>query len=822
MCTTRRQFVGSVALGGACLTLSPLLWLEKSLAASSRAVAIPGATGERMAVAAAWSYRAYRSKSSASPDIATWVQVDLGASCPIDAVRLYPSNWHSLAGDGFPLRFRIECSDEPRFQSRQVIADWSRTDYPDPGDRIVQFPLRRASGRYVRLTTIRLRPRKRPDFLNYLPKSITDSVQRVMDESGVLGLARIGVISDGVDIAGQRPVSVDTAYGNPADAQQLTRPPRPQGEGIVTDNPQNVTAAQGWRPPQHRAQAPGAGVELRGGLFQTALENNIRYLLESSTVDDLLRPFRQRAGKLGRRSAQEPSLAIFWEDVLAGSNAGRFLMGAANTLHWIEHAGLRSRMDAVVDGIAECRQPNGYIMAYPEDTFFVSERGAYTRSWLTHGLIDAGYAGNARAFELLRGYYDWYNSRPFLAEALRGCNQGGQGMVANTRLYFTPAGKPEDIQVIQRYFQENFWLQGLVERRLEAVWHYPYDRPHAYLLTNVEAYLDLYRATGEERYLQAVLGAWDLFRENWQNIGGSISIIEGEECPPQSNLLYEKLGETCGSVFWALLNQRLHLLEPEQEKYIAEIEKAIYNVLLANQVGAEGIRYHTRLVMRKEDPQRGNTCCEGQGTRLIASLPQLIYSLAEDGVYVNLFEASAITWRCAGGTLRLQMETAFPKSLEVKLTVQSAQPLAARIRIRNPSWAAGGMSIEVNGKRAATGSPGTYTTLDRTWSDGDTISFVLPMAPRFTKYTGKDQIEGRQRYALEYGPILMAALDAPETELTLYGNATAQDPQLQPVKDKPMHFTLPTAATEFVPYFEISTESFSCFPLVDIKGGLPF
>ena len=40
-------------------------------------------------------------------------------------------------------------------------------------------------------------------------------------------------------------------------------------------------------------------------------------------------------------------------------------MGAGNTLRWREHAGLRTMMDAVVEGIYECRnKTNGYIMAY--------------------------------------------------------------------------------------------------------------------------------------------------------------------------------------------------------------------------------------------------------------------------------------------------------------------------------------------------------------------------------------------------------------------------------------------------------------------------
>ena len=64
----------------------------------------------------------------------------------------------------------------------------------------------------------------------------------------------------------------------------------------------------------------------------------------------------------------------FWEEDLAGSNAGRFLMAAGNTLRWVNHPELRRRLDAVVDGIAQCRQPNGYVMAYPEDT--ISTRNA--------------------------------------------------------------------------------------------------------------------------------------------------------------------------------------------------------------------------------------------------------------------------------------------------------------------------------------------------------------------------------------------------------------------------------------------------------------
>jgi hypothetical protein len=40
-------------------------------------------------------------------------------------------------------------------------------------------------------------------------------------------------------------------------------------------------------------------------------------------------------------------------------------------------------------------------------------------------------------------------------------------------------------------------MDQLAAREDRAVWQYPYDRPHCYLLTNLEAYLDLYLATGD-------------------------------------------------------------------------------------------------------------------------------------------------------------------------------------------------------------------------------------------------------------------------------------------------------------------------------------
>ena len=460
-------------------------------------------------------------------------------------------------------------------------------------------------------------------------------------------------------------------------------------------------------------------------------------------------------------------------------------------------------------------------MAYPEDTIFYSERAAYTRAWLTHGLLEAAYSGNPKALPMLRGYYDWFNQQPFLPNMLRGAIQGGQGMVANTRVCTSPVGKPADAQVIQRYYQEDGWLEGLAKEEKEQVWQYPYDRPHCYLLTNLEAYLDMYLATGDPRYRDAVLGSWELYRAHWQQAGGSISIIEFEKDPPNSNYLSQKLGELCGSSFWVFLSQRFQLLNPDEERYATEIEKSIYNIGMANQDKGVGLRYHTIMEGKKEKSTHENTCCEGQGTRLLGSIPEHIYSIAPDGLYLNLYEPSTIRWQQAGQPMELKVKTTFPYDTHVSGAVKVASPVQANLRIRVPSWAAKEMAVSVNGKVAGTGKPGTYLALDRKWSDGDTIEFVLPASLRVKRYEGDDQIPGSRRYSVEYGPILLAAVGSSKVNLEVdKGNEAEQlAGRLEAVPGSPLHFTVRgNDGQKFMPYWLISEEEFTCYPQVTAKA----
>lgn len=588
-----------------------------------------------------------------------------------------------------------------------------------------------------------------------------------------------------------------------------------------------------WKPVPYQATVPVKGIELTdGSLFKSALERNIHYLLTSFSVNHMLVPFRIRAGE--QNPPDDQPQRDFWDEDLRGSNAGRFMMGAGNTLRWMENKELRQRLDELIDGIEACRDPDGYILAYPHVIDSLrSEEPNYARSWFTHGLIEAAIAGNSKAYRLLRGHADYFNRWDELhPKLIYWPNNSHQGHIASTRTYLSLIGKPEDLQVAEKYYVCDWWLDELTARHDSAIWQYPLQNPHCYLITSFEAYLDHYIATGDKMYLNAMFGAWELIHNNWEHVGGSIAVCENQwdvvdgkrilkhfdkrhegSHPPHSYYLTDMghTGETCGSAFWIKFNQRLHCLFPEEEKYMAEIEKSIYNVILASQTQEGFIRYHAKMGGRKEQAQRAdNSCCEGQGTRILGSLPEYIYSITPDGLYVNLYEPSSIQWDIDNSTVGIKQETHFPFSPEVCLKISTASPTKMKLHIRIPSWANKQTDILVNNKKVMTAPPGKYAKLDRKWSDGDQISFTLPMDLKVTKYEGFDTVPGLDRYAVEYGPILLASVNTNRDD----NNNIINIENLSPDPSHPLYVNLKNDPSHyFMPYWLISDETFAIFPV---------
>lgn len=101
-------------------------------------------------------------------DLAKWVQVDLGAPVELDSVALFPcyDDFAGIgAGFGFPVRFKVEASDDPEFAAGVItVADRTTADVPDQGTKPHRFDAAGVAARYLRITATKLAPRQN-DFI---------------------------------------------------------------------------------------------------------------------------------------------------------------------------------------------------------------------------------------------------------------------------------------------------------------------------------------------------------------------------------------------------------------------------------------------------------------------------------------------------------------------------------------------------------------------------------------------------------------------------------------------------------------------------------
>jgi hypothetical protein len=589
-----------------------------------------------------------------------------------------------------------------------------------------------------------------------------------------------------------------------------------------------------WKPVELNAEMPRRGVTLLPGIVRKVYDLNIQNI-------------KYNAGIRGYCEGDSPDFLKGlvkdpfpgWGSWLPGSNEGRMLAGAAGALCWEEDPELRGIVDKIISDIKNRMRDDGYFNYYPETESYtrdhtlddwadhtqvseldgvLSERKNYDRVFWTRGMLAAIQAGNPDAPVLLRRMYDWFNRQEqYLNHILLGGN-ATNGTPGGPLVYHSDVGKPEDIITSMRYLDQDFWFQAFAEGQPMAFSHYPGERPHCYDLLPVETIADEYIATGDQKYFDALMGAWEIYYHYYKHTGGPTGICEtnGPYPPGSRYITTGHNGETCGSVFWEWINQRLMLLYPNEEKYIAQIEEVVYNTLVNCRDEKGFTRYHIRLHGKKDGAFNANTCCQVSSTIAISAIPQYIYLTGPDGVFVNLFIPS----RFDSDFGKLSMETDFPQSGKVQISVEPRREGERfNISVRIPGWASDAVTVLVNGEAAGSGTGGERIVLNRAWKKGDVISFVIPFGFSLVHYTGTDQAEGNlPRYTLLYGPILMALDGGGADDKNIPRLKTTPEKliaSLKPSQGKVLHFPVPGTDYTILPYWDAKDTGFTCVPIIE-------
>jgi signal transduction histidine kinase len=158
----------------------------------------------------------WHSTFSGAVNATKWLQIELDGAQPFDAVALVPVDVAYGAypgpGYGFPVRFRVEVSDDPAFSAPRLLAAYDDADFPNPGDAPIFIPTPGASGQFIRITATRLWQR---------------------GDRALLALGEVMVLRGEINLAAMRPVTASDAYdnaptwqsANATDSQSVLGPP---------------------------------------------------------------------------------------------------------------------------------------------------------------------------------------------------------------------------------------------------------------------------------------------------------------------------------------------------------------------------------------------------------------------------------------------------------------------------------------------------------------------------------------------------------------------------------------------------------------------
>ena len=125
----------------------------------------------------------------------------------------------------------------------------------------------------------------------------------------------------------------------------------------------------------------------------------------------------------------------------------------------------------------------------------------------------------------------------------------------------------------------------------------------------------------------------------------------------------------------------------------------------------------------------------------------------DEGLFANSYAPCQIRYRLGGASVRLNVESRYPASGSIRITVSLDQSAAFPMHLRIPGWAVGATAAIAG--EILTAQAGTILTINRQWNDGDEILLTLPMAAEHVP-------SFHQAICVARGPLRFAAAPAYE------------------------------------------------------------
>ena len=478
--------------------------------------------------------------------------------------------------------------------------------------------------------------------------------------------------------------------------------------------------------------------------------------------DSLLKPYRQRAGL--PTPGEDMGGWYSWENngFAPGHTFGQYLSGLSRDYAATGTKATQEKIHRMVRNFAPAITPHFW-----DDNRFP----AYTYDKISIGLIDAHeFAQAPDALKVLDKALDSVQphlppggisraeqyARPHKDESF--CWDEPYTLPENQFLAFQRGAGQRYHDLAVHFLADDWYFDPLAAGQDVTPGKHAYSHVNA-LSSAMQAYLVL----GSEKHLRAARNGFDLIRAQSFATGGW-GPDEGLR-DPKSGEIGDSLTKThssfetpCGAYGHFKITRYLARVTRDS-RYGDSMERVLYNTVL----GAKPIKQDGHGFYYSDYNNDGSkfyhpdkwTCCSGTFSQITADYGISSYFHDTEGIYVNLYVPSRVTWSRGADRVTLTQKTSYPHHPSTEIVISSRKPTAFPIYLRIPAWAGPKTVIAINGKHVmASPAPGQFARLDRAWDEGDHIEveFDMPtvLEPVDTKHS--------DLMAVVHGPLALFAV----------------------------------------------------------------
>lgn len=296
---------------------------------------------------------------------------------------------------------------------------------------------------------------------------------------------------------------------------------------------------------------------------------------------------------------------------------------------------------------------------------------------------------------------------------------------------------------------------------------------------------DLYAETGDKSLLVTLNKMWDNVVNHKMYVTGGCGAlydgvsVDGTSYKPDSvQKVHQSYGrdyqlpnltahnETCANIGNVLWNWRMLQLTGNAQ-YADIVELALYNSVLSG-VSMDGNKYfytnplaasaafpyHMRWEGGRSSYISKSNCCPPNTVRTVAEVSNYLYSVSDDGLYINMYGSNKLSTHLKDGSpIKLEQQTNYPWEGNIVMLIQEAPGKNFPVYLRIPGWCKKA-TVKLNGVLINTVTEGgRYHVVRKTWKAGDKIELQLDMPVTLLESNPLVE-ETRNQVTVKRGPIV--------------------------------------------------------------------